>query len=104
MEKMDYQDDEDNNDGYCDNTAKKRRMSSYESSSASLQSVQSSSNTFNPSSSQIYTGNYGNVSIVFQYHKKATQIQFLISLNVFNRYNSFIYQSLGKTIGHISVK
>ena len=63
MEKMDYEDNTDDTDGYHDNTAKKCRLSSYESSTASLQSVQSSSSSFNPASSQVYTGNFESVSI-----------------------------------------
>ena len=64
MEKMDYEDGADDNDGYCGNNAKKSRLSSYESSSASLQSVQSTSNTFDPGTSQMYSGNFGSVSIL----------------------------------------
>ena len=66
MEKMDYEDNTDNTDGYYDNTAKKCRLSSYmyESSTASLQSVQSSSSSIDHSTSQIYTGNFGRVSSV----------------------------------------
>ena len=63
MEKMDYEDNTDNTDGYYDNTAKKSRLSSYEASSAPLQSVQPSSSSFNPATSQVYTGNFESVRI-----------------------------------------
>ena len=36
--------------------------------------------------------------------KVATQNQFLITLNLFNRYKCLIYQFLGRTVVHICVK
>ena len=76
----DYPDDANDNDGHWGNTAKKSRMSSYEPSSASLQSVQSSSKSIGPGTSQIYTGNFGSVSTLFPYSMRD------ISQNSFSRH------------------
>ena len=61
MEKMDtdglpdYQDNTDDNDAYCSNTAKKARLSSHNSLS---NTEPSPSNSLGPCTSQIYTGNF----------------------------------------------